>query len=529
MLTQNGKKIRIAVIGTGLAGLSTAYMLTEGEIGDDKQIEVFLFEKNESVGMDAASISIGTTNEYRVDVPMRSFMSGYYSHLFNLYQHLKIPIKKAEFSFGWYTIMKANDAPDICSHTEIASHTENKSYLLYSGSKTIGSLEMVRGSRFKNLFDILEDIGRFLCTSIIVAFSYLWVLIISLWMHHRGHLDNPQHPICNLTLGTFFKEYHIPSYFAHKVFVPLFASVCTNSHKSMLEYPASDILQYMAVGFSQESYVAACGVQQVVQKLCSPLQNIHLKTQITSIRPNIGNPQYRFQMVDEQGKMYDMDHIIFATQGNQALLMLKEYHKNIEKYKEDDIYEKWKSKKSMLSAVDVQMDMLRSFPYESALVINHTDSRLLPSNSNNWKTLNFANVDKSVTCTDSDIMIPYSHDTTMATHILNMTHRGLEDDIYMQTTNPCIPIDQKKILSVSWFERATLTLQSKNALQKYLFIQEGNKIDIGPCQGSNGMWFVGSYCWKGIPLLEGCVASAEYVVLEGIAKAENINMSLPWL
>lgn len=32
-------------------------------------------------------------------------------------------------------------------------------------------------------------------------------------------------------------------------------------------------------------------------------------------------------------------------------------------------------------------------------------------------------------------------------------------------------------------------------------------------QGLSGLWFVGAYAWEGIPLLEGCVASAEEVVL----------------
>lgn len=67
-------------------------------------------------------------------------------------------------------------------------------------------------------------------------------MIISLWMHHRGHLRNPDHAIQKQTLGEFFKNYHLHPFFVHEIFVPLFAAVCTNSFQSMLAYPATNVL-----------------------------------------------------------------------------------------------------------------------------------------------------------------------------------------------------------------------------------------------------------------------------------------------
>lgn len=171
-------------------------------------------------------------------------MAGYYSHLFRLYQHLNIPAKKAKFSFGWYRIMQSKSKP-LCKNMEpsqVASYTTNDSYLVYSGARTVGHLDMVKSSTSSTMLDFIADIGRFIWRSFVVAFSYLWLMFISLWMYYRGHLHNPHHPICNMTLGQFFKTYHVHSYFAHEIFVPLFAAVCTNSYQSMLNYPASDIL-----------------------------------------------------------------------------------------------------------------------------------------------------------------------------------------------------------------------------------------------------------------------------------------------
>jgi hypothetical protein len=207
---------------------------------------------------------------------------------------------------------------------------------------------------------------------------------------------------------------------------------------------------------------------------------------------------------------------------------------------------------------------LKQFSYDTSLVINHTDTRLLPSDRRHWQALNFAHIDPTLQLDPStcQYIIPYPYDTTMTTHILNWTHTrfdqdtneeedgnmdddndsgynegGISSTFYLQTTNPCISPDPKHILSSSWFERATVTLASKQAIESDLFPPAKNNksnnksikdVTLGACQGINGIWFVGSYCWRGIPLLEGCVASAEKVVLDGISVQENAHLTLPW-
>ncbi|KAG1471000.1 hypothetical protein G6F56_002368 [Rhizopus delemar] len=481
------KKVRVAVIGSGLAGLSTAYLLSK----DQEEFEVHLFEKNSSVGMDASSISIGPKKEHRIDVPMRSFKSGYYSHLLRLYQHLDIPAQRARFSFGWYLIRQ--ETTEIYKPSEVASYTKNEPYLIYSGSKSLNCLHLIRHNTH-SIWEQCQSFASYCWTTWIVVFSYFQILFISLYMHYFGYLHDPNHIISQLTLEDFFSRYYIHSYFAHKVFIPLFAAVCTNSYQSMLQYPATDVLEYLALGLFEESYVAGSGVQQVVQRLSEPLHHIHLETQIVSIRKTSD-----YEILDEEGKVYHVDHIVFATQGNQAARLLNSTHQR-------------------------QIEVLQAFEYDQALVINHTDVRLLPNNPEHWRTLNFAIKDSTVKAGQSEWLVPY--ETTMATHVLNMTHTMAKDSIYLQTTNPCVSVDPKKVLSVAWFERATVTLSSKRALQSLVCLKDG-EYRLGPLQGLDGIWFVGSYCWKGIPLLEGCVASAEHVG-QGIARSEGILMKVPW-
>lgn len=65
-------KRRVAVIGTGLAGLHAAYLLSETAALRDR-FEVHLFEKADQLGLDGSSIS---TDGARIDVPLRSFNAG---------------------------------------------------------------------------------------------------------------------------------------------------------------------------------------------------------------------------------------------------------------------------------------------------------------------------------------------------------------------------------------------------------------------------------------------------------------------
>lgn len=66
---------RIAIVGTGLAGLTAARLLSESK---EREYEVHLFEKADRIGMDAASIDVRGCDGriHRVDSPMRAVQGG---------------------------------------------------------------------------------------------------------------------------------------------------------------------------------------------------------------------------------------------------------------------------------------------------------------------------------------------------------------------------------------------------------------------------------------------------------------------
>ena len=80
--TNQRHKPGLAVIGTGIAGLSAAYLLKD-------KYRVTVFEGQARAGMGAHSVdyvSNGITR--RIDIPLRIFCRGYYENLFAPYQHM---------------------------------------------------------------------------------------------------------------------------------------------------------------------------------------------------------------------------------------------------------------------------------------------------------------------------------------------------------------------------------------------------------------------------------------------------------
>ncbi|NRD90908.1 hypothetical protein C8024_17820 [Sphingopyxis sp. BSNA05] len=85
-------KPTLAVIGTGIAGLSAAYLLK-----DDYRVTIF--ESQARAGMGAHSVdyvSNGLTR--RIDIPLRIFCHGYYDNLLALYEHIGVEILTSDHS-----------------------------------------------------------------------------------------------------------------------------------------------------------------------------------------------------------------------------------------------------------------------------------------------------------------------------------------------------------------------------------------------------------------------------------------------
>lgn len=77
------KQLKVAVIGSGIAGLSTSWLLS---LHDH---EVHIYEKENRLGLGSHAVEVGECGDV-IDVPTRCFSEGFYSELLNLFNYVGI-------------------------------------------------------------------------------------------------------------------------------------------------------------------------------------------------------------------------------------------------------------------------------------------------------------------------------------------------------------------------------------------------------------------------------------------------------
>ncbi|KAI8822572.1 uncharacterized protein EV422DRAFT_613840 [Fimicolochytrium jonesii] len=491
---------RVAVVGSGLAGLSVAYLLASNGF------VVHIYEKGPRLGLAAASIIVRVPAENAgqdrnghigeedliMDVPMRSFFPEHYSYLTALYKHLHIPY-----------------------------HTSDNS---------------ISFSEYRSA-DLFGVDGRSPWRALKTVAGYLKFLAIVQYLSLTGKIRSE---LEGLTLDDFWVRYGISREYVEGAFIPLFCGVCTCESDTLGQFPAVTILEYVsrAMPFGRMSFVTP-GVESVCEALTQPVQQVYLRTAVAGIYQSSSSPslekQNRFPtpppddtltttgtgkvtVETTEGIRRRYDHVVFATQANQAARILK-------------------------GTAGVPLDgdakitadqirLLERFQYAKSIVTCHTDASLMPQNESMWRCMNFfthtgiddaTSTDADSTSTDNsaDFQFPYAtHKTPTCTHYFNMSHntrKPIKGTDYFQTTNPYRMPAPDKTIATTWFERAVVTLDSAKAVD-----------DLSALQGLGRRWFVGSWAWEGIPLLEGCVASAVEVA-KGIAEQEGVDgFYVPW-
>jgi predicted NAD/FAD-binding protein len=427
---------RVAVVGSGLGGLSVSHFLSKST-----KYKTTVLESEKKVGMDVASVTVKDhdNNQVRLDAPMRGISKNYYPTLFQLYNYLNIETIKSKNELCWSNW-----------------HTKQTIFNFFRLSNWVLP-------NIKSRHDL------------IFIFEFIRITLYSVYLKLSKKL-----PLMNCTIEEYLKKHHFNDRFINEFFIPFMVAIGTCTHREMLNYPAKVILHLVA-STDYIYYHAKGGVQNVCSKLLVE-DVVYNCTVVGAWQTTKGIWILR----DQNGVMREFDYIIFACQATIAKAIL-------EATPPPPISNFIKKPNQKL------LNTLSEFHHKKVKVFIHMDDNLMPRDPKSWKGLHV--------CTDGN--------ETMGTIWMNYTlDLPPKTTNYFETSNiilnPKPNIPNEKVISFHEFPRSTVTIESCEAI---------DELDL--LQGIDQIYFVGSWVWPGMPLLEGCVASAVRV-------SESMGLVLPW-
>tara|TARA_B100001063_G_C16777832_1_gene567295 strand:+ start:6269 stop:7528 length:1260 start_codon:yes stop_codon:yes gene_type:complete len=271
------KKQKIAVIGSGIAGLTSAHLLS-------REHEVSLFEANDYIGGHTHTRPVELQGKvYPVNTGFIVFNDWTYPNFIKLMDQLGVKSEDSDMSF---------------------SVRDENTGIEYNGT-SINSLFAQRRNLFRPSFlRMVKDILRFNKQTV-------------------SALENDEIGEGE-TLGEFVAKHGYSKSFVNHYIVPMGAAIWSASEDMMMDFPLKFFLQFfnnhgmLSVDERPQWRVLTGGSQSYVEPITRPFkERIHLNTPITKVeRSSEGVTLY------SHDKSFEFDQVIFSCHSDQALNML---------------------------------------------------------------------------------------------------------------------------------------------------------------------------------------------------------------
>jgi predicted NAD/FAD-binding protein/DUF1365 family protein len=185
------------------------------------------------------------------------------------------------------------------------------------------------------------------------------------------------------TLRDFLAEGRFSAYFQRHLMEPLVAAVWSCDPEVALDYPARYLFTFLehhgmlGVFGSPQWRTVTGGSQRYVAAVAARLHEVRTGAKITSVLETADG----VEVTDGNGAVQHFDAVVIATHPGQALTMLAE-------------------------PTAAQRDLLTAMPYSTNTALLHTDTSVLPSSSNAWASWNFCRARSELAPTDQ-VLVTY--------------------------------------------------------------------------------------------------------------------------
>lgn len=270
------KKLKIAVVGSGISGLSAAWLLS-------KNHQVTVYETNGKTGGHANTVDLDISGEkVSVDTGFIVYNEANYPNLTALYDHLNVATYGTEMTF---------------------TLSLNQGAYEYSGTGINGLFGQRRNLVNTRHWQLLSDLTRF-------------------FRQVRKQISN--HP-SDISLGKFLAFEGYSDTFVEDHIVPMGAAIWSTNMAEMLAYPARSFIDFYANHGLLELIsrplwrTVKGGSRHYVDRMVEDGGFEVLAN--TGVERVVRHADY-VHITDSDGASRPFDHVVIATHANQALGML---------------------------------------------------------------------------------------------------------------------------------------------------------------------------------------------------------------
>lgn len=312
-------KLNIAVVGSGIAGMSAAWLLSQKH-------DVTVYEKNARLGGHSNTVVVNTdAGPTPVDTGFIVYNDVTYPNLVALFDHLGVPTKPSDMSFG---------------------------VSLAGGAKEYSSVGW----------------GAFLCNGRNLLSPRFYSMTLDLLRFYRdaplellGARDDM------ISLGEYLTRRGYGDAFQHDHLLPQAAAIWSASLQEIRHYPACAFVRFfenhglLKLSGRPKWRTVEGGSQAYVQKLTAAyLPHVRLGAGVVALARDDAGVTLR----DANGATARHDHVVVATHGDEALALLQD-------------------------ASPRERALLGAFRYAKNRAVLHTDRSLMPRRRALWASWNY--------------------------------------------------------------------------------------------------------------------------------------------
>lgn len=266
-------KTRVAVVGSGVSGLSAAWLLS-------RSAEVTLFEADDRLGGHSHTVDAGETP---VDTGFIVYNETNYPNLTALFAHLGVETQPTRMSF---------------------SVSVDDGRLEYSSTGLGGLFAQKRNAVSPRFWGMLRDMRRF---------------------HRTAGAQLPALEAAQTSLADFLESEGYGRAFRDEHLLPQAAAIWSSKLEDMGRYPAASLIRFYAnhdlLGLvsSINWRTVTGGSRHYVRKLAAALSDIRTGVGVRAIHRDAGGVSLR----DSHGQVERFDQVVLAVHADQALALLE--------------------------------------------------------------------------------------------------------------------------------------------------------------------------------------------------------------